>query len=97
MTQCEKEPDMTVVSDKCQVVIPASVRTKLGLKPRTRLLVYCREDAVILKKLEIPDISKEIDAMYKRVNERIAAQGSLSQDDVEEEIQAYRKEKAKHH
>jgi hypothetical protein len=32
--------------------------------------------------------------MYKRVDERIAKFGELSQDDIEEVIQKYRKEKA---
>ena len=32
--------------------------------------------------------------MYKRVDERIAKYGELTQDDIEVEIQKYRKEKA---
>lgn len=32
--------------------------------------------------------------MFKRVDERIAKHGELTQDDIEEEIQKYRKEKA---
>jgi AbrB family looped-hinge helix DNA binding protein len=95
MTECE-EADLTVVSGKGQVVIPAAIRAELNLKPKTKLLVYRCEDAIILKKLELPDLKKEIEAMYKRVNERIAKYGSLTQEDVEEEIQAYRREKAKH-
>ena len=47
-----------------------------------------------MKKFEEPDFSKEIEAMYKRVNERIAKYGELTQNDVENEIQKYRKEKA---
>ena len=47
-----------------------------------------------LKKFEEPDFSKEIEAMYKRANERIAKYGELTRNDVENEIQKYRKEKA---
>ena len=94
MTRREK-PDLTVVSVKGQVVIPAAIRAKLGLKPKTKLLVYGYEDVVILKKLEVPDIAKELEAMYKRIDKRITKYGEFTQEDVEKEIQKYRKEKAK--
>jgi AbrB family looped-hinge helix DNA binding protein len=93
MTQNEKA-DLTILSEKGKVVIPARIRSRMGLKPKTKFLVYEFDDSVILKKLVEPDFSKEIEAMYKRVNERIAKYGELTQDDIEEEIQKYRKEKA---
>jgi len=93
MTQSEKT-ELTILSQKGQVVIPARIRSRMGLKPKTKFLVYEYKDSVILKKVVEPDLSKEIEAMYKRVDERIAKYGELTQDDVEEEIQKYRKEKA---
>jgi AbrB family looped-hinge helix DNA binding protein len=93
MTQNEKA-DLTILSEKGQVVIPAKIRSKMGLKPKTKFLVYECEDSVILKKFVEPDFSKEIEAMYRRVDERIAKYGELTQDDIEKEIQKYRKEKA---
>ena len=93
MTPNEKA-ELTILSEKGQVVIPAKIRSRMGLKPKTKFLVYEFDDSVILKKLVEPDFSKEIEVMYKRVDERIAKYGELTQDDVEEEIQKYRKEKA---
>jgi AbrB family looped-hinge helix DNA binding protein len=93
MTQNEKA-ELTILSEKGQVVIPAKIRSKLGLKPKTKFLVYECDDSVILKKFVEPDFSKEIEAMYRRVEERIAKYGELTQDDIENEIQKYRKEKA---
>ena len=93
MAQSEKA-ELTILSEKGQVVIPKKIRSRMGLKPKTKFLVYECEDSVILKKFVEPDFSKEIEAMYKRVDERIAKYGDLSQDDIEEEIQKYRKEKA---
>jgi AbrB family looped-hinge helix DNA binding protein len=93
MAQNEKA-ELTILSEKGQVVIPAKIRYRMGLKPKTKFLVYECEDSVILKKFVEPDLSKEIEAMYKRVDERIAKYGELIQDDIEKEIQKYRKEKA---
>jgi AbrB family looped-hinge helix DNA binding protein len=93
MAQSEKA-ELTILSEKGQVVIPAKIRSRMGLKPKTKFLVYECDDSVILKKFVEPDFSKELEAMYKRVNERIAKYGELTQDDIEEEIQKYRKEKA---
>jgi AbrB family looped-hinge helix DNA binding protein len=94
MGQKEKA-DVTVVSEKGQVVIPQAIRKKLGIGPKTKLLVYGYEDAVIMKKLEVPDVTKELEALYKRIDARIAKYGALTQDEVEAEIQQYRKEKAR--
>ena len=93
MTQNEKA-ELTILSEKGQVVIPAKIRSKMGLKPKTKFLVYECNDSVILRKFEEPDLSKELEAMYRRVDERIAKYGELTQDEIEEEIQKYRKEKA---
>ena len=94
MSQNEKA-DVTVVSEKGQVVIPQNIRKKLGIGPKTKLLIYGYQDAVIMKKLEVPDITKELEAIYKRIDKKIVKHGELTQDQVEAEIQQYRKEKTK--
>ena len=78
---------------KGQVVIPKAIREKLGIGPRTKLLVYGYQDAVIMKKLEVPDVGKELEAMYRRIDRRVATHGALTQADVEREIQRYRRER----
>jgi len=89
-----KKADLTILSEKGKVVIPSNIRTNMGLKPKTKFLVYECDDLVILKKLAEPDFPKELDAMYKRIDQRIAQYGELTQEDIEKEIQEYRKEKA---
>ena len=88
-----EKPDVTVVSGKGQVVIPQTIRKKLGWDPKTKLLVYAYQDVVILKKLEVPDIEKELEAMYKRIDKRIAKYGALTQEEINEIIHEHRRKK----
>ena len=88
-----EKPDVTVVSGKGQVVIPQTIRKKLGWDPKTKLLVYDYQDVVILKKLEVPDIAKELEAIYKRIDKRIAKYGELSNEEINEIIHAHRRKK----
>ena len=92
MAQNEKA-ELTIQSEKGQVVIPAKIRSKMGLKPKTKFLVYECNDSVILKKIEEPDLSKESEAMYKRVDERIAKYGELSYDEINDIIHKHRQSK----
>ncbi len=62
------EPDITIVSDKGQIVIPAYLRNKLGVKPRTKLLVHGVKDTIILKKLTMPNVKKEMEELWREVD-----------------------------
>ena len=51
-----EKPDITVVSGKGQVVIPQAIREKLGIGLKIKLLVTSYQDAVVMKKMDIPDV-----------------------------------------
>lgn len=87
------EPEITIVSDKGQIVIPAYLRNKLGIKPRSKLLVYGIEDTIILKRLSLPDIRKEMQQLWKEVDKKIAKYGEMSEQEIQAEIEKYRSEK----
>ena len=89
----KEEADVTVVSEKGQVVIPQTIRKRLGIGPKTKLLVYGYEDAVIMKKLTVPDVARELEAMYRRVDKRMTRLGELTSAEVDEEMQRYRRER----
>lgn len=92
MTNYE-EADVTVVSGKGQVVIPQSLRVKLGIKPKTKLLVYGYQNAVIMKKMEIPDVVKDLERLYRRVDRKVKKYGSLSDEEIDEIIQESRRKR----
>ena len=90
MTQYE-EADVTVVSVKGQVVIPQAIREKLRIGPKTKLLVYGYEDAVIMKKMEIPNVIKDLENLYRKVDQKVKKYGPLSDEEINGIIQQSRK------
>ncbi len=83
-----EEPEVTTMSEKGQVVIPQSIRKELGIKPKTKFLVYGRGDTVVMKKLELPDLKKEWEEIFKLMDKK---ELKLSDEDVQREIAAARK------
>jgi AbrB family looped-hinge helix DNA binding protein len=83
-----EEPQVTTISEKGQIVIPQSIRKELGIKPRTKFLVYGRGDTVIMKKLELPDMKKEWNEIFKIMDNKNL---KLSEKEVQEEVAEVRK------
>jgi len=84
------EPEVTTVSVKGQVVIPQSLREQLGLKPKTKLLVYGEGDTVIMRKLYVPDLKEEWRRIKRIMDERDRKYGKLTEKDVKREVEASR-------
>ena len=85
-----QEPEVTTISEKGQVVIPHSLRKELGIKPRTRFLVFGRGDTVIMKRLELPDVKKEWEEIFKMMDRKGLR---LSEREVQQEVAAVRRER----
>ncbi len=62
--------EVTTMSEKGQVVIPQSIRKELGIKPKTKFLVYGRGDTVIMKKLQLPDLKKEWEDLFELMDKK---------------------------
>jgi len=84
------EQEVTVIGERGQVVIPKEVRVRLGLKPRTKLLVVRRGDAVIMKKLNLEQERRELEALFKRVDKRIKRYGEMTEEEIDQIIHDFR-------
>jgi AbrB family looped-hinge helix DNA binding protein len=94
VARCEEATEVAVVSSKGQVVIPQALRKKLGIGPKTKLLVYGSKDTLVMRKLDVADLENQLKAIYKKIDRRIVKYGELTQEEIDEEIHKYRKEKA---
>ncbi len=83
-----EELEVTTMSEKGQVVIPQSIRKELGIKPKTKFLVYGRGDTVIMKKLELPDLKKEWEDIFKLMDKK---ELKMSDNEIQKEIAEARK------
>ena len=88
MTETSEEPQITTISEKGQVVIPQSIRKELGIKPKNRFLVYGKGDTIIMKKISLPDLKSEWDAIFKFMDKK---ELKLSEKKIQKEITAARK------
>ena len=48
------DTEITTMSQKGQVVIPKKIRSSMKLKQGARLLVYAKDDMIIMKPFELP-------------------------------------------
>lgn len=85
-----EKADVVVVSSKGQVVIPQELRERLKIGAKTKLLIYRYEDALIMKKLEMKDVEKELQAIYRRVRLTSARHGKLDDEMINEIVQRHR-------
>jgi AbrB family looped-hinge helix DNA binding protein len=94
MAKYEK-PELIVLSSKGQIVIPQRIRQRLDLKPKSQLLAYGYKDAVVLKKVRVSDAVQEMRRIWRIVDRRIEKHGlkMLSEREIAEEIERYRREK----
>ena len=50
-------------------------------------------DAVIMKRLELPDVESELEALWKEIDRRLTGKPKPTEREILEEIQRYRREK----
>ena len=88
----QEEPEIAVVGTKGQIVIPQRLRKELAITPNTKLCVYRKDDKLVVVKLKVPPLT-ELKEIFKEIDEQNKGKKKLTEEEVLDEIQAYRREK----
>ncbi len=86
--------EITTISTKGQVVIPSHIRQELELEEGSQLVVSRMEDFILLKKINIPDPTKEFERLTNFGIKHAKKLGIKSEEDVVRIIREGRKRKA---
>ena len=85
-----QETEITTMSKKGQIVIPQKIRKNLKIKPRTKFAVYAKNDMIIMKAFEVPNLEKEWSKIFRIADKKNL---KISEKEVNDEIKSYRAEK----
>ena len=89
----QEETEIATVGTKGQIVIPQKFREELKITSKTKLVLYRKDDKIVVAKLEIPSLKEELEKLVNEVNKQ--QKKKISEKEILEEIQSYRIEKRK--
>ena len=87
----QEETEIAVVGTKGQIVIPQRLRKELKITSKTKLVLYRKDDKIVLTKLEVPSLREELDKLASEVSKQ--QKMKISEKEILKEIQSYRLEK----
>jgi len=85
----QEESDVAVVGTKGQIVIPQRFRKELAITPNTKLIVYRIDDKLVVAKLIVPPL-EELKDLFAEVDAQNTGKKKPSEQEILDEIQAYR-------
>jgi AbrB family looped-hinge helix DNA binding protein len=87
----QEETEIAVVGTKGQIVIPQRLRNELKITSKTKLVLYRKDDKIVVAKLEVPSLREELEKLASEVSEQ--QKRKISEKEILKEIQSYRLEK----
>ena len=63
-----EETAIAVVGTKGQIVIPQRFRKELAITPNTKIVVYRKNDKLVLAKLEVPPL-EDLKVLLEEINQ----------------------------
>jgi AbrB family looped-hinge helix DNA binding protein len=83
--------EIAVVGTKGQIVIPQRLRKELKITSKTKLVLYRKDDKIVVTKLEVPSLREELEKLASEVSKQ--QKTKISEKEILKEIQSYRLEK----
>ncbi len=85
----QEESGIAVVGTKGQIVIPQRFRKQLAITPNTKVIVYQRDDKLVLAKLKIPSL-EELKALFAEIDQQNKGKKQPTEQEILDKIQACR-------
>lgn len=85
----QEKTDIAVVGTKGQIVIPQRLRKELAITPNTKIIVYRRDDKLVLAKLKIPPL-EQLNDLFSEIDEQNKGKSLPNEQEILGELQANR-------
>ena len=86
----QKETDIAVVGTKGQIVIPQHFRKELAITPNTKIIVYRKDDKLVLAKLAVPPL-EELKTLFQKIDQQNKGKRELTEQEILDIIQDHRR------
>ena len=86
----QEKSDIAVVGTKGQIVIPQRFRKELAIIPNTKVIVYRKDDKLVLAKLKIPPL-EELKELFSEIDQQNKGKKKPTEQEILDDIQAYRR------
>ncbi len=86
--------NITRISSKGQIVIPAEIRKKLNIKPQDKFLIFEKDDSIIFNKISESTFEKTFDEIAEPFRKRAKELG-ITRGDVNRIVHKTRHEERK--
>ena len=85
----QEKSDIAVVGTKGQIVIPQRFRKDLAITPNTKVIVYRKDDKLVLAKLNVPPL-EELKELFAEIDQKNKGNQKPTEQEILNDIQAYR-------
>ena len=86
----QEESDIAVVGTKGQIVIPQRFRKELAITPNTKIIVYRKDDKLVLAKLAVPPL-EELKMLFDEIDRQNKGKEKPTEQELLEIIQKSRR------
>jgi AbrB family looped-hinge helix DNA binding protein len=88
----QEKSEIAVVGTKGQIVIPQHFRKDLAITPNTKIIVYRKDDKLVLAKLSVPPL-EDLKELFGEIDLKTKGTKKPTEEDILNEVQAYRRVK----